>query len=44
MSDDGEAGDIIMAARAHWVEEDAAGAAEAEDVSNTGDQPAVSDS
>ena len=45
LSDDGEAGDIIMAARAHWFEdEDAAGAAEAKDVADTGDQPAVSDS
>ena len=33
LSDDGEAGDIIMAARAHWFEdEDAAGVAEAKDV------------
>ena len=45
LSDDGEAGDIIMAARAHWFEdEDAAGAAEAKEVAHTGDQPAVSDS
>ena len=45
LSDDGEAGDIIMAARAHWFEDgDVAGAAEAKDVADTGDQPAVSDS
>ena len=45
LSDDGEAGDIIMAARAHWFEdEDAAGATEAKDVADAGDQPAVSDS
>ena len=44
LSDDGEAGDIIMAARAHWFEdENAAGAAEAEDVADTGGQPAASD-
>jgi N utilization substance protein A len=42
LSDDGEAGDIIMAARAHWFEEDVA--AEAKDVADTGDQPVVSDS
>ena len=45
LNDDGEAGDIIMAARAHWFEdEDAAEAAEAIDDVDTGDQPAVSDS
>ena len=36
LSDDGEAGDIIMAARAHWFED--------EDAADTGDQPAVSSS
>jgi len=36
LSDDGEAGDIIMAARAHWFED--------EDVADTGDQPVASDS
>ena len=44
LSDDGEAGDIIMAARAHWfADEDAVGAEEAKEASDTGDQPAVSD-
>ncbi len=45
LSDDGEAGDIIMAARAHWFEdEDAAGSKETEDIPDTGDHPDVSDS
>ena len=45
LSDDGEAGDIIMAARAHWFEnEDAVGAAEANDTADTGDQPVAADS
>jgi N utilization substance protein A len=44
LSDDGEAGDIIMAARAHWfADEDAVGVAEAKEASDTVDQPAVSD-
>ena len=44
LSDDGEAGDIIMAARAHWfADEDAVGVEEAKEASDTGDQPAVSD-
>ncbi len=44
LSDDGEAGDIIMAARAHWFEdEDAAESKETADDTDTGDQPAVSD-
>ena len=44
LNDDGEAGDIIMAARAHWFEdEDAAGTTKTTDVADTGDQPAVSD-
>ena len=45
LSDDGEAGDIIMAARAHWFEdENAAGLKETADDTDTGDQPVVSDS
>ena len=45
LSDDGEAGDIIMAARAHWFEdEDAAESKETADDTDTGDQPAVCDS
>ena len=45
LSDSGEAGDIIMAARAHWFEdEDTAGATETGDAEGIGDQPAVSDS
>ena len=44
LSDDGEAGDIIMAARAHWfADEDAVGAEEAKEAPDSGDQPAVSD-
>ena len=44
LSDDGEAGDIIMAARAHWfADEDAAGAEEAKKIPDAGDQPVVPD-